>query len=567
MEARQPAAASTRFISDDGRHVAFATFAPNLLGPGTSSAGQILVRDLIGSTTTLASQSWSGAPANGFSQLPNLSSDGRFVTFQTAATNLSAGDNNGWSDVYIRDTVAGTTERVTFAADGGNPNDQLSPINQPDVSDDGRFVAFQSRATNLVPGDANAADPLTGGWDVFVRDLQLDHTQRVSVAGDGAEGACCSGTLNATMGSDGRSFIFDSIAANLAGGDGNKQPDVFFHDRLSGATSIISLNGEGLQANSASSFSAASADARHVAFTSYANNLAPGGLDDRFDVFARDLGPTLGTGGVAVQSSAGGIDVSGWVNIEGGIFASATDPAGDPGDGGRTGSDLVGASIAYRPKSADLLFSWQTASLPSVAVPATPEVGTLVPGATASVTAPGVAFVTTFGTTGYGGATETWQVRASGTSANPSFGLFYCGGATCSRMDTPTGGIGVAGHEVRVRVPVTSSLFNTSAGDVLMGTRAYVTPLAAEVPSPLDSIDLGDAVIPKPEVTLGWGPAGAVLESIEFAYAARIVGSRFEASIDDPPGAGDRLWIRACRGPECSTRSYAVPDGVVAGTN
>jgi Tol biopolymer transport system component len=121
------------------------------------------VRDRQTGKTELVSVSTSGAQANGYSSYPTISADGRFVAFVSFASNLVPGDTNGKNDVFVRDRQSGKTERVNVSASGAQANNSST---YPAISADGRFVAFESRATNLVPGDTN------GRFDVFVAERQ-----------------------------------------------------------------------------------------------------------------------------------------------------------------------------------------------------------------------------------------------------------------------------------------------------------------------------------------------------------------------------------------------------------
>ena len=123
-------------------------------------------------STTRMSVAGGGAQADGRSFVPAISSDGRFATFYSDASNLVAGDANRARDVFVRDRQTGETTRVSVDSAGAEANDDSF---EPAVSADGRFVAFSSSATNLVAGDSNDAN------DVFVRDRQANTTTRVSV--------------------------------------------------------------------------------------------------------------------------------------------------------------------------------------------------------------------------------------------------------------------------------------------------------------------------------------------------------------------------------------------------
>jgi Tol biopolymer transport system component len=159
------------------RFVAFSSGATNLVRGGTGPGGGIYVRDRQTGTTTLVSISSAGAQANEWSLAPAISADGRFVAFQSSATNLVPGDTNGQDDVFVRDRQAGITKRVSTTGPAGAQGNWQS--GSPAISADGYFVAYMSKATNLVPGDTNGQD------DVFVRDRHTGITTRISVSSNG----------------------------------------------------------------------------------------------------------------------------------------------------------------------------------------------------------------------------------------------------------------------------------------------------------------------------------------------------------------------------------------------
>jgi uncharacterized repeat protein (TIGR01451 family) len=147
-------------VSADGRFVAFETVAANLIGDG-SHQGHVLVFDRLTGTMERASVDSAGNAGDEFSSRPDITADGRFVTFQSIASNLVAGDTNNRSDIFVRDRQSGTTVRVSVATGGAEANNGSE---RPKISDDGLVVAFQSNADNLVLGDTG---PTT---DIFVHD-------------------------------------------------------------------------------------------------------------------------------------------------------------------------------------------------------------------------------------------------------------------------------------------------------------------------------------------------------------------------------------------------------------
>jgi hypothetical protein len=276
-------------ISADGRFVAFDSYASNLVAGDTNEEWDVFVRDRLLGTTERVSASSSGEQGNGESGWSSISADGRFVAFDSYASNLVAGDTNEERDVFVRDRLLGTTERVSVSSSGyqGNGGSAWSS-----VSADGQFVAFESCASNLVAGDTNEE------WDVFVRDRQSGTTERVSVSSWGYQGNDHS--LEAAISADGRFVAFDSYASNLVAGDTNEEWDVFVRDRLLGTTERASVSSSGEQGNGDSGHHASastywglsmSADGRFVAFMSCASNLVPGDTNAAPDVFVRDRDP------------------------------------------------------------------------------------------------------------------------------------------------------------------------------------------------------------------------------------------------------------------------------------
>jgi len=284
------AAAEAPMVSADGRFVAFDSAATNLLGPGgdTNGVNDVFVRDRQTGTTERVSLGSDGQ-VGGASAEPSISADGRFVAFTSAATDLigTGGDDdtNGFADVFVRDRQMGTTERVSVGP-GGLEADLDSF--QPSISADGRFVAFASGATNLLGPGADT----NGFADVFVHDRQTGVTERVSV-GPGDLEADKESILwgGSAISADGRFVTFYSQATNLLGpgADANPDYDVFVHDRQTHVTERVSI-GPGGAADGGNLYPSISADGRFVAFTSGADNLLGPGIDNNgsTDMYVRD---------------------------------------------------------------------------------------------------------------------------------------------------------------------------------------------------------------------------------------------------------------------------------------
>ena len=209
-------------ISADGRFVTFNSTASNLVAGDSNAVGDVFVHDRQSGATTRVSVDSAGNQANGVSTRPAISADGRFLAFESAASNLVDGDTNGVADVFVHDLQTGTTTRVSLTNTGEQANGQsFGSTAGPDLalSADGRFIAFQSRATNLVAGDTN------NQLDVFVRDRTALTTTRVSVSSGGAQSGPPIPVIDASpaISADGRFVAFTSGASNLVAGRHQRQ--------------------------------------------------------------------------------------------------------------------------------------------------------------------------------------------------------------------------------------------------------------------------------------------------------------------------------------------------------
>ncbi|MEP6987284.1 MAG: hypothetical protein ABI970_16895, partial [Chloroflexota bacterium] len=291
------------FLSADGRYVAFSSYASNLVLDDTNNFADIFVRDRQTGSTERISVSSGGIEGNADGYASVISSDGRYVTFLSNASNLVPNDTNNVADAFVRDRQTGSTERISVSSMGIQGNGDSHPSA---LSADGRYVAFYSYASDLVSGDTNNVR------DNFVRDRQTGSTERVSLSSTGIEGNAASYTP--TLSADGRYVAFSSSASNLISGDSNNVDDIFVRDRQTGSTERISVSSMGTQGNGRSYGTALSADGRYVAFGSAASNLAPGDTNNADDVFVRDrqtgstervsLSPTVTTGNATSAMSA-----------------------------------------------------------------------------------------------------------------------------------------------------------------------------------------------------------------------------------------------------------------------
>ncbi len=266
-------------VSSDGRYAAFYSYASNLVSGDTNGYPDVFVHDRQTGQTTRVSLSSSGAQANDYSFLPSISGDGRYVAFDSYATNLASPCTNGHDQIFVRDWQSGTTACVSLSSTGQQGNGESSPAI---ISADGRYVAFASASTNLVSGDTNNA------YDIFVRDRQNNTTERVSVSSSEAEGNSGAEQFGFSISADGRYVAFASNSTDLVSGDTNGVVDIFVRDRQAGTTSRVSVSSGGVQGNGAASYAAISSDGRYVAFNSCADNLVSGDTNNECDVFVRD---------------------------------------------------------------------------------------------------------------------------------------------------------------------------------------------------------------------------------------------------------------------------------------
>jgi Tol biopolymer transport system component len=299
-------------ISADGRYVVFESYADNLVAGDTNAIEDVFMRDLTNNTTTLVSVGALGRTSDegnigGGSEGPVVSGDGRYVAFTSDAAGLGTGDV---ASIYVRDTQAGTTTLVSAATGGGEANDTAGDAT---ISADGRYVAFESTATNLVPDDTN------GIQDVFVRNLKTGATTLVSVGASGipdGSGGVTGGSGSACISGDGRYIAFESDAAGVVTANTNGVSNVFIRDTLAHTTTQMSLAKNGGQADGSSGGAALSSDGRHIAFTSHATDLTNDVVTGYGDVFIRDVAngrttlASVSQAGAALTATSGHATVS-----------------------------------------------------------------------------------------------------------------------------------------------------------------------------------------------------------------------------------------------------------------
>jgi Tol biopolymer transport system component len=268
-------------VSANGRYIAFASDADTLV-PSDTPNRDVFVHDTVAGTTERVSVASDGTPGNLGSFYPSISGDGRYVVFQSDSDNLAPGDGNNTTDIFVRDRSAGTTTLVSVSSSGEQGNEESLT---PSISADGNFVTFTSLADNLAPDDGNEAH------DVFVRDLVAGTTELVSQSTEGVHGNFISGGFGAgpaRISADGRYVVYGSFATNLVADDLNGFDDVFLRDRVAGTTERVSVSSGGAEGHGHSMYGSVSDDGRYVAFYSLANDLVSDDGNGVSDIFVRD---------------------------------------------------------------------------------------------------------------------------------------------------------------------------------------------------------------------------------------------------------------------------------------
>ncbi len=278
-------------ISADGRYVMFDSTASNLVSGDTNAAQDVFVRDLNTATTERVSVSSTGAQANAGSGLASISADGHVVAFTSSASNLVPGDTNGVPDIFVRNLVTGMTQRVSVSSTGAQANGGSSYAT---LSGDGNLVGFSSAASNLVRGDTNNDN------DLFVHNVTTGATERVNMSSTGAQ-ADIGTSAWVHISSDGR-FVAFSSAAPLVAGDTNHRGDVFERNLVTGTTVRVSVSSTGAQVSKPSNAMGISADGSVVVFFSDASRLVRHDTNHQYDVFVHNRG-TSRTRRVSISNS------------------------------------------------------------------------------------------------------------------------------------------------------------------------------------------------------------------------------------------------------------------------
>ena len=318
-------------ISADGNRIAFLSTSTNLDPADTDPALDVYVRDLSANTTTLVSRAAgaAGAKANGASGAPSISPDGRWVSFESDATNLHPADSDATTDVFVRD-LQGATTALASRAGGASGTKGNGASYEPSISSDGRVVSFTSEASNLDPADGDT------GSDVFARDLQAATTALVSRSGGSAGELGDDASWSPSISGDGRLVAFASAASNLHPDDANFESGIYVRD-LQAATTSLASRGAGISGPNSwpADLPAISTDGRFVAFESSSGSLTPDTpVVNGSGVFRKELGPALPA---ANDDLADAAPLSGFDDGASATNVQSSEEAGEPihaGSGG-----------------------------------------------------------------------------------------------------------------------------------------------------------------------------------------------------------------------------------------
>jgi Tol biopolymer transport system component len=636
---------TTPAISANGRFVAFASTATNLVPGDTNGVQDIFVHDRVTGATTRASVFSGGKQSPLASSSLAISGDGRFVAFENAADGLVAGDTNDGvysTDVFIRDRIKKETTRVphmnnstpnqeiaqveggcrdaaedveevldeaddvwelpdsdgaklcslgvaagrpALSADGryvayyshrgvpglgrtdllvfdrkrhtidlasaaphgapatGSPNFQWS---RPSISADGRFVAFESAASNLVPADTNGLPAEThtshDREDIFVHDRRNHTTERVSVSSTGVEASLPS--ARATISPDGRFVAFFSMEEDLAEPAEGGNWAYYLHDRVTRVTEKISMRNDGTPAHIAPSTWSApvvSRGGRFVAFghTDYELDPRDGNAVFGMDVYVRDRGAPVGlVGGLRLLKKEKALGVFGQATFSGLAVRRVSDPVADgPEAGSVPGAEITGASIVYRREQEDLLLRWEIAGFPPL--------GEDVPSLE------------------YVGSFRVGRIRYEVVASRDSSALYRCA-PVCARVGLLEASFGSTGPEVLVGIPLGAlrisegthltrlKMSTRSAASVGRGTEGVPAPEASLPLTTWDDVALSPLTVPRARVQLAISWAGSGWKN----RRANIVHDEFSGVV--PTSAGSprtyRVRAQACLGSVCGER-------------
>jgi Ca2+-binding RTX toxin-like protein len=329
-------------ISADGKFVLFDSYASNMVAGDTNASCDVFLKNLATGAVTLVSSDAAGVEGNSSSYGSSLSANGRYVVFESTATNLVAGDTNSVFDVFVKDLTTGAIQRVSTSSAGAQGTAGSSGAS---ISADGRYVAFGSTSANLLA----SVDGTSSGASIYVKDLTTGTLQLVSADASGVSGHMNS--KNAVISADGHYVAFVSDSDNLVAGDTNGKSDVFIKNLATGAIQRVSTSAAGVEGDnySGTDTPAFSADGKYLVFSSGASNLVAGDTNSGYDIFrvvnpfyTASGGSTGGTGGTAVSSAVTSILAAGKLDLT--LTGSkAINGTGNGADNQLTGND--GANV------------------------------------------------------------------------------------------------------------------------------------------------------------------------------------------------------------------------------
>ena len=509
--------------SEDGRFIAWESRATNLAPGPTSFRTHVYLRDRETGTTVRVSSAPDGTPANAITSEVAISADGSTVVFTSFATNLVALDLNNSQDVFAYDVATGTIDRVSTATDGSEASHWSFAV---EVDATGRHVIFQTQAPNLSPTDTN------GQEDTFVKDRETGRIERISVTSTGTEASSFS---DGALSDDGRFVVFNSVSSRL-NPQSFGQLNFYVHDRLTGATEVLSHTPDGAQGDQTSWHGDVSGDGTMAVWETRAPNLLPGDTNPGvMEVVGRRFGAPLDV----LRLERSGDAVSGWATFSGEVVASAADPA-DPALA-PPGLDLLGARLVHRPEQEDLHLHLDLASIPGVREPG-PVCGATLNACVSSVSATPFVYGASFTVAG-----TVYEIRIPGTAvpmqtlAVRQGSLLRCD-PVCLEVAQVPASVGTAGEIVTASVPL--SLLG-EAPIPLTGIRAFATAgdAAAAAPAGADEIALGDGAIGAPLVEIeSLDEDGVLVGSVTVTSE----DGAFSAEIE-----GQAIRARACLGGAC----------------
>ncbi|MET0674849.1 MAG: FG-GAP-like repeat-containing protein [Bradyrhizobium sp.] len=260
-------------VSGDGHYVAFMSYASNLVAADTNSASDIFLYNTQSQAVSRVSVGAGGAQANNQSSDPSITQDGRYIAFTSTATNLVQGDAAGWQEVFVTDGTATVRVSIGHNAQGGNEEPNFPSYHPSITLDSGGsnyLVAYASQASNLVAGDTNSSQ------DIFVYRSTSHAISRITNGNAGSDFPSIS---------TGGTIAFESYASNLVSGDTNNRDDVFYYN----GSSIVRVAPNGVQPNGDSGHASISADGKFIAFESLASNLVAGDTNGAWDIFVYDV--------------------------------------------------------------------------------------------------------------------------------------------------------------------------------------------------------------------------------------------------------------------------------------